>query len=113
MRVLEESTMARAGANSADADTLIDRGFAQQVGNKVQRVSRLLEKYLEEQPNENGALFRMFGGVASYQQNLKGVLEHRLAQIDNLDGSLKRFLEQGVADFPDHPDVFLSSVHGI
>jgi hypothetical protein len=113
MRVLEESTVVRAGANSADADTLIDRGFVQQVGNKVQRVSRLLAKYLEEQPNENSALSRMFSGIGPYQQNLKGVLERRLAQIDNLDGILKRFLEQGVGDFPDHPEVFLSSVHGI
>jgi hypothetical protein len=114
IRVSEEGTLTRAGSNSADIDTLIDRGFVQQVGgNKVQRVSRLLEKYLEEQPNENSALFRMFSGVGSYQQNLKGVLEHRLVQIDNLDGILKRFLEQGVGDFPDHPAVFLSSVHGI
>jgi hypothetical protein len=113
IRVSEKGDLPRAGCNGADIDTLIDRGFAQQAGNKLQRVSRLLEKYLEERPNENSSLARMFGGVASYQQNLKGALEHRLAQIDNLDDTLKRFLEQGVADFPEHPEVFLSSVHGI
>jgi hypothetical protein len=113
VRISEKGDLPRAGANVADIDTLVDRGFAHQVGNKVQRVSRLLEKYLEEQPNENSAFARMFGSAASYQQNLKGVLERRLAQIDRVDGSLRRFLEQGVTDFPEHPEVFLSSVQGI
>ncbi|MGJ5195203.1 hypothetical protein [Bradyrhizobium sp. HKCCYLRH1030] len=112
-RVKEEGAVPRSGSIVVDAETLIERGFVRLAGNKVQGVSRLLERYLEEQPNENSALLRMFGDVASYNNNLKGALEHRLGQVEGMDKVLKRYLEQGVGDFPEHPGVFLSSVHGI
>ncbi|WP_316228262.1 hypothetical protein [Bradyrhizobium sp. SZCCHNR1039] len=112
-RVMEEGAVLRTGSIGADAEILVDRGFVRLTGNKVQGVSRLLERYLEEQPNENSALLRMFGDVGSYNNNLKGALEHRLGQIEDLDGVLKKYLQQGLGDFPEHPGVFLSSVHGI
>jgi hypothetical protein len=73
----------------------------------------LLEKYLSEQPNEISAIARLFGSPEGYQQHFKGVLERRIAQIDGIDETLKRYLERGAQDLPDHPDVFLANVRGI
>jgi hypothetical protein len=81
--------------------------------NKLQRPSQLLERYLEEQPNEGSALVRLFGADEAYRKNFKGVLERRIWQLDGIDSTLKRLLERGMGDLPDHPDVCLSNVRGI
>jgi hypothetical protein len=113
LRILEDGSLLRAGPASVDADTLIERGFVRQVGNKLQRVNRLLCKLLEELPNENSSLVRLFGSTESYQKHFKGVLERRLTQIGGMDPALRRYLERGLEDLPDHPRVFLGNIHGI
>ena len=112
-RVLDEGSVARTGIAAVDAETLIERGFVYSAANKLQRPSRLLGKYLGEQPSEGNALVRLFGTTDAYQKNLKGVLERRLGQLNGIDSTLKRYLERGTEDLPDHPDVFLSNVRGI
>ncbi len=112
-RVLDENSVIRAGIAAAYAETLIERGFVQNVGNKLQRPSWLLKLYLEEQPHEGNALVRLFGTDDVYQKNLKGVLERRVGQIRGIDPTLKRYLERGTEELPDHPDIFLSNVRGI
>lgn len=113
LRIRDEGSVARAGIAIADADTLIERGFVQSAANKLQRVSRLLSKYLEEHPHEGNALVRLFGAVEDYQKHLKGVMERRISQVVSIDPTLKRYLERGVEDLPNHPDVFLTNVRGI
>jgi hypothetical protein len=112
-RVLEEASVTRAGIAATDAEMLIERGFVHSVGNKLQRPSRLLGRYLEEQPHEGNALLRLFGTADAYQKNLKAVLERRISQIGGINPTLKRYLERGAEDLPDHPKIFLSSVQGI
>lgn len=112
-RVLDEDTVARTGIPVNDTETLIERGFVHATASKLQRPSRLLGRYLAEQPNEGNALVRLFGTADVYCKNLKGVLERRLGQLDGIDSMLKRYLERGAGDLPDHPDVFLSNVRGI
>lgn len=112
-RVAEDGAVARAGIAAADVEPLIERGFIHSAANRLQRPSRLLVKYLEEQPHEGNALVRLFGSVDAYEKNLKGVLERRLGQLSGIDSTLKRFIERGTEDLPDHPDVFLNNVRGI
>lgn len=112
-RVLEEGTLARAGIANADVDALIERGFLYQAGNKLQRPNRLLGKYLEEQPNEGSALARLFGSTEGYQQHFKGVMERRISQLTGVDATLRRYLERGAEDLPDHPGIFLTNIRGI
>src|SRR5204862_2294885 len=69
--------------------------------------------YLEEQPNEDSAMARLFGMAEGYRRHFKGILEHRIAQIAGIDPTLKRYLERCVGDLPDHPDVFMTNVRGI
>jgi hypothetical protein len=113
LRVLDKGSVARTGNSAIDAETLIERGFAQVAANKLQRPSRLLGKYLEEQPHEGNALVRLFGTADAYERNLKGVLERRLGQINGIDPTLKRYIARGAEDLPDHPDMFLNNVRGI
>ncbi len=112
-RVLDEGSVPRNGIAAADAETLIERGFVHSAANRLQRPSRLLGKYLGEQPGEGNALVRLFGTTDVYRKNLKGVLERRLGQLNGIDLTLKRYLERGTEDLPEHPDVFLSNVRGI
>lgn len=111
-RVLDEVSVARAGIAAIDAETLIERGFVHTAANRLQRPSRLIGKYLEEQPHEGNALVRLFGTADTYEKNLKGVLERRLGQLSGIDSTLKRYIAR-TEDLPDHPDVFLSNVRGI
>lgn len=112
-RILVDGSITKNGIATADADTLIERGFVHTAANKLQRPCLLLGRYLEEQPNESSAIVRLFGTLHAYQNNLKGVLERRLEQINGIDSTLKRYIERGTEDLPDHPDVFLSNVRGI
>lgn len=112
-RVLAEGSVARTGVAAIDAETLIERGFVQMAANRLQRPSRLVDKYLEEQPHEGNAVVRLFGTADAYEKNLKGVLERRLGQLSGIDSTLKRYIVRGTEDLPEHPDVFLSNVRGI
>lgn len=112
-RVLDEGSVTRTGIAVTDAETLIERGFVHTAANKLQRPSRLLGRYLEEQPNEGSALVRLFGTADAYQKNLKGVLERRIGQLSGVDPSLRRYLERATGDLPDCPDVFMTNVRGI
>jgi hypothetical protein len=40
-------------------------------------------------------------------------LERRVAQLADVDPTLKRYLQRSIEDLPDHPDVFLTNVRGI
>ena len=114
LRVIEEQGVSRgAGVPAKDAETLLERGFVQQTSNKLGRPCRLLQKHLESRPSEGSALIRLFGTADAYQRNLKGAFEKRIAQIDGLDKDIRKYLERGVEDLPEHPSVFLGGVHGI
>ena len=112
-QVREGRSIARQSAALRDAEMLIELGFVQTSGNKLQRANRLLGFLLDEEPNEGSSLVRLFSGVADYQTNLRTVFEHRIAQIHKLDATLERYLKRGIEDIPDHPDVFLTHIRGL
>jgi hypothetical protein len=113
-RVLDEGVVSRTGILAADAETLVERGFVHFAANKLQRPSRLLGKYLkEQQTHEGNGLIRLFGTADAYEKNLKGVFERRIGHLCGIDPTLKRFLERGTEDLPDHPDILLSNIRGI
>ena len=80
---------------------------------KLQRPSRLLDKYLEEHPHEGNALVRLFGTADACLKHFKGTLERRITQVVSIDPTLKWYLERGTEGLPDHPGVFLANVRGI
>ncbi|MFL9853853.1 ATP-binding protein [Pseudomonas chlororaphis] len=112
-RVMDEGTVTRAGIATADADVLIERGFVHSVANKIQRPSRLLIRYLEEQSNEENAIARLFRAQEDYLLNMRHVLERRITQISGIDKELQRYLILGIRELPDFPKVFFSNIRGI
>ena len=112
-RVKDEGHVARDGIAKLDIDTVTDCGFVRLASNRLQRPNRLLLQYLEEQPHEENSLIRLFGSQDTYTRHMKGVMELRVNQIEDIDPTLKHFLTRGSEDFPDHPDVFLTSIRGI
>lgn len=111
-RVLDEGFVARTGIAATDAETLIERGFVQSAANKLQRPSRLLSRYLGEQPN-GGVRLCDCSAMPTLTRKISRVCWSRLGQLIGIDSTLKRYLERGTEDLPDHPDVFLSNVRGI
>jgi hypothetical protein len=111
-RLREVASVSRGEAPTGDAEALIERGFVQLAGNKLQRPNRMLAQLLDETPNEGSSLSRLFSELPSYQSNLPGVFEHHIAHIVGLDPTLARYLKHGVDDLPDHPEVFLTHIRG-
>jgi hypothetical protein len=110
--VNEQSSVPRAGVPAADADVLMERGFVQITGNRLQRPNRLLARMLGELPNDATAMARLFATTAAYEANLRGVLGCRIAQLDGLDSKLSRYLTRGVEDLPDDPGALLTHIRG-
>lgn len=114
LRVREAGSLARgSGIPQADVEALVERGFISLSGSKLERANRLLSRFVDEHPHGSYEIARLFGGAESYERNLKEVLSHRVQQIQNLDPTLKRYLERAAGDLPQHPDVFLTNVRGI
>lgn len=110
--VNEQSSVPRADVPAADADVLLERGFVQLSGNKLQRPNRQLARMLSELPNDGTAMARLFGTTPAYEANMRGVLERRIAQLDGLDSKLSRYLARGVEDLPDDPGALLTHIRG-
>jgi hypothetical protein len=108
----EQSSVPRADVPAADADVLLERGFVQLAGNKLQRPNRLLARLLSELPNDATAMARLFGSADAYEANMRGVLERRIAQLNKLDSKLSRYLIRGAEDLPDDPSAFLTHIRG-
>jgi len=111
--VRDQGPVSRAGIGNADIEALHERGFAQHVGNRLQRASRLVCLYLDGQGTTGTSLARLFGTTEGYQHHLVGVLERRTAQLEGLDASLRRFLERAARDLPEDPKIFMTNVRGI
>jgi hypothetical protein len=110
--VNDQSSLPRAAVSAADADILLERGFVQLSGNKLQRPNRLLARLLSELPNESSAMARLFGSTDAYETNMRGVLERRIAQLEGLYTRLSTYLARGLEDLPNHPTIFLTHVRG-
>jgi hypothetical protein len=107
-----QSSVPRADVPAADAEVLLERGFVQLSGNKLQRPNRLLARMLGELPNDATAMARLFGMAQAYETNMRGVFERRIAQLDGLDSKLSRYLKRGVEDLPTDPGALLTHIRG-
>lgn len=92
---------------------LAEKGFVKKAGAKVASSCRYLERHLATLDDDSGSMIRLFGSVESFRINIRPLLERRLAHLPNLDATLKRYIERGIEDLPNHPEVCLSNVRGI
>jgi hypothetical protein len=87
---------------------LESRGFARASGNKLRSSCRLMADYAREQGSEVQGLRRLFGTADRFEQNIRGLLELRLAQMRGSDPELLGYVESAVRDL--HPDPLKSVV---
>lgn len=97
----------------SDIELLQSMGFAAPSGSHTRPGCRLLEKYIEGLGEDAGSLVRLFDDVDSYQDNIRGVLEHRLKHVTSIDHSLHRYISKAIEDIPDYPEVCLQNIRGI
>ena len=77
-------------------------------GGSLLRPNRLLVRLLSEVPNDATALARLFSTRGAYESNLRSVFERRIAQLEGLDATLRRYLLHGVEDLPKYSRVCFS-----
>jgi hypothetical protein len=106
----DQGPAARTALVSADLDWLLERGFAKTAGGKVACSCRLLNRTLGQAVPDAGGMARLFGTVANYQSNMRGVLERRLAHLTRIDDRLRRLVELAIKDIPDHAEDCLNNL---
>jgi hypothetical protein len=93
-----------------EKSALLDHGLARQEGSMLVPTCRLIEKYVGAAEPEFGALSRLFGTWEGYAENIRGILERRIAQISRFDNRLFRMVEQGIENIPGYPDDCLNNL---
>lgn len=92
---------------------LVEKGFARLSGNKIIKTCRLLEHHISMIGEDTGSLVRLFGPWDEYRKNIRGMLQLRLNQFNNIDERLRRLIERSIEDIPEFPHECLSSMRGI
>lgn len=93
--------------------SLQDLGLARDEKSTLQHTCRLMQEHIGTSDPEFGALARMFTAWDAYQQNIRGILERRIAQIPRFDDRLFRMVEQGIENIPDYADDCLNNLTNI
>jgi len=92
---------------------LLEKGFAQQSGNKLTSSCRMLQQHVKGASPDAGSMARLFGTWEDYKSNIRSLLERRLAQVSRFDDRLHRYVTQAIEDIPDFPDVCLNNLTSI
>lgn len=111
--LISDGNVSTSGISPRDIDQLVERGFGAQHGGQLHRPCLLLKRFLEGLEDEGSSLRLLFGTEGAFFANAKGLLEHRLNQLPALDRSLRRSLERGIEDLPDHADNCIGNVRNI
>lgn len=111
--LVQHGELAVSGIGKAEKMHLEEKGIIKIVGSKAVKGCRLLEHYVKGLGEDSGSMVRLFGNWEDYRRNIRSLLELRLGQIPSLDPTLQRFIQRGIEDIPDYPDVCLSNIRGI
>lgn len=79
------------------------RGFARASGNKLRSSCRMIARYSQEQADDVAQLRRLFGDAERFAENIRGLLELRLAQVTAGDRELSGRVEKAVRDLQPEP----------
>lgn len=92
---------------------LVDRGIAVQTGNKVRLANRLIERIASQRQADVTGIRRLFEAESEFDVNIRTVVELRLARLQNVDGSLRRFVDRAIRHLPADPHGAVSSARDI
>jgi GTPase SAR1 family protein len=96
-----------------ESSYLIDSSFARQAGNKIIASCRMLEKFIQSSKPDIGTMARLFGTWEDYKNNIRGLLQRRLSQINEFDERLYRLVKRSIEDIPNYPDDCLNNLTNI
>lgn len=113
LQLIEKGEMSSADFGRQDCNCLVQMGFARQVGKKMKAGCRMLGHYVQGLKASVGSLGRLFGSWECYQDNIRGLLERRLAHISRFDDRLYHLVERSLDDIPRYPDDCLNNLTGI
>ena len=85
--------------SNSTADELVSRGFAKRQDNKLFPACRLLERRLADGGDGKGSLSKLFSLEENYKDNIIGVLQRRVAQIEPFDPQLTRYVSLAIKAF--------------
>lgn len=89
------------------------RGFARSSGNRLRSSCRLMLLYARQKADEVGNLWRLFGDEERFMDNIRNLLELRLAQVHGADPELAGYVERAIRDLlpePAHSVVWARSI---
>jgi hypothetical protein len=95
--------------------TLEQRGLGSSSGHRMRASCRLMARFAQQQAPAVADLKRLFGTREGFEANIRGLLEHRLAQVldTTIDGDLRSFVQSAVRDLEPKPELALKWVRSI
>ena len=79
------------------------RGFARTSKNKLRSSCRLMSRFARQQADEVTNLQRLFGNGERFEQNIRSLLELRVAQVERADSELVSHVEYAIRDLRPDP----------
>lgn len=89
------------------------RGFLKKEGNHLKSLSRVMEEFAFSQSSIVQDMNRLFANKTDFEKNIKGVLELRLSQVNNISNELIDYVKHSIRDMDDGPKLVLDNARGI
>lgn len=111
--LLERNELPASEAGKEERSSLVEKGFAEEQGGKIRPACRLLQAYIKGAGPDAGSMTRLFGSWEDYRQNIRSLLERRIAQVSRFDDRLYRYVEISISFLPNEPDCSLDHLTSI
>lgn len=108
--IVESGKSSYSGLPKQERATLVDAGFIAQNNGIAKSACRLIQTHISGTNQESGALGRLFGDWNDYSNNIRGILERRIAHLRRFDETLFHMVERAVEDVPRHIDTCLNGL---
>jgi hypothetical protein len=108
--LVDRREMPIAESGKGERAALVEKGFAKELGGKLQAGCRLLEEHVKGLGQDCGSMARLFGTWDAYRSNIRGLLDRRLAHISPFDDRLHRYVELSINFLPNEPEFSLNNL---
>lgn len=113
IHIIDRGGLPRTDVDKHEVSCLIEKGFVKIVNNKLIASCRMLQEHIKGAKQNTDSMARLFKSWDDYKNNMRNLLERRLAHISRFDNRLYRLVERSIDDIPDYPDDCLNNLTGI
>ena len=113
VHLVERGDQSISDVGREERTSLLEKGFAEQEGNKIKSKCRMLQEYVKNASPDAGSMGRLFGAWNDYRANIRSLLERRLKQIGIFDERLFRLVSRAIEDIPEYPNDCLNNLTSI